>query len=205
MIQSDNAAIADTVTAVFRSRAFAAHQTVSLGSLIVDWIWNFIVRTLRFTVEHPAIGIVLRAALFLVVAAFVLRIVYGLLLGRSPSIALMRQLDSRQATDWWSAAEELAARNDCTAAAHALYMALLTSAARQGSLSIHDSKTTGDYLREVRRRPGSFDFRRFSEFTHSYETVIYGAGTCDPQRYTSLRGIASAILGRDISSAITAS
>ena len=99
-------------------------------------------------------------------------------------------------SDWWSIADNLAARDDWTEAAHALYMALVTAAARTGALSIHDSKTTGDYLREVRRRSGAFDTTRFAEFTQSYETVIYGAGTCDPERYTTLREIAARILGR---------
>ncbi len=197
MIQADNSAIADTVAAVFRGRAFAAHHSVSLGALIADWIWNFIIRVLGFTAEHPGIGVVLRAGLILALAAFAVRIVYGLLLRRSPSITLRRSLDARQIRDWWIVAEELAARHDYTAAAHALYMALLTAAVRHGSVSIHDSKTTGDYLREVRRKPGPFDVGRFSEFTRSYETVIYGAGTCDPPRYTSLHDIAAAILGHD--------
>jgi hypothetical protein len=192
--QIDNAAIADTVAAVFRSRAFAEHGTVSIGQIVTEWIWNLVVRLLGFAAGHPAVGFVLRLALGLVLLAVVLRIVYGLVMRYSPSMIGRQHLDVSRGTDWWSMAQSLASRSDYTGAAHALYLALIGSAARRGLVSLHESKTTGDYLRELRRRPDAIDLPRFTDFTRSYETVIYGIGTCDEMRYASLSSLAGGLL-----------
>ncbi|MGI8497428.1 MAG: DUF4129 domain-containing protein [Gemmatimonadaceae bacterium] len=91
--------------------------------------------------------------------------------------------------DAWLSAQELAAQGNFTDAAHALYAALLDSAARRDQLRIHPSKTVGDYVRELRGRSSSL-FTRFREFARSYETVIYGLGFCDRERYERLRALA---------------
>jgi hypothetical protein len=95
--------------------------------------------------------------------------------------------------DAWSAAQMLAARGDYTAAAHALYAALLDAGARQNLLRLHPSKTAGDYVREVRRR-ASPTFPSFRDFARAYELVIYGLGECDRDRYERLLSIALPIV-----------
>jgi len=191
----DNSAIADTVAAVFRSRPFVAHDTVSIGQLITEWIWNIILRIFGFTVHHPAVGFVIRLALGAILLIILVRIAYGLFVRYSPSSIGRQRFDVSRGTDWWSTAQDLASRDDYTAAAHALYLALLGAAARRGLVSLHESKTTGDYLRELRRKPSAIDLSRFTDFTRSYETVIYGIGTCDQVRYTRLNALAGDILG----------
>jgi hypothetical protein len=95
--------------------------------------------------------------------------------------------------DAWSAAQQLAARGDYTAAAHALYAALLDAGARQDQLKLHPSKTAGDYVREVRRRSSPI-FPGFRDFARAYEFVIYGLGECDRDRYERLLSIALPIV-----------
>jgi hypothetical protein len=95
--------------------------------------------------------------------------------------------------DAWIAAQQLAARGDYTAAAHALYAALLDAGARQNQLKLHPSKTAGDYLREVRRRASPI-FPGFRDFARAYELVIYGLGECDRERYERLLSIALPIV-----------
>lgn len=91
--------------------------------------------------------------------------------------------------DAWAAAQQLAASGNYTAAAHALYAALLDAGARQHQLRLHPSKTAGDYVREVRRRsPPAFP--TFRDFARSYELVIYGIGECNRERYESLFSLA---------------
>ncbi len=196
MNQLDNSAIADTVAAVFRSRAFAEHGSISLGQILAQWIWNLIVRMLGFAVSHPALGMVFRIALATTLLALLARVAYGVLMRFSPTVRMRKAVDAGRSGDWLTVAQDLAAHKDYTGAAHALYLALLAAAARGGSVALHDSKTTGDYLREIGRRPRGIDLKRFTDFTRSYETVIYGVGSCDEERYHSLNTLADAILGR---------
>ncbi|HEY8311016.1 MAG TPA: DUF4129 domain-containing protein [Gemmatimonadaceae bacterium] len=191
----DNSAIADTIAAIFRTRPFVQHNTVSIGQIIAEWVWNLIVRAIGFSVGHPAVGIVLRIAIAACLLIILARIAFGLVARYSPSRLGRQHLDVARGTDWWSTAQDLAARDDYTGAAHALYLALLGAAARRGLISLHESKTTGDYLRELRRKPGAMDLPRFTDFTRSYETVIYGVGICDRARYASLNTLANSILG----------
>jgi hypothetical protein len=95
--------------------------------------------------------------------------------------------------DAWGAAQQLAARGDYTAAAHALYSALLDACARQGELKLHPSKTAGDYVREVKRRSSPI-FPSLREFARAYDFVIYGLGECDRERYERLLSIARPIV-----------
>jgi hypothetical protein len=190
----NNSAIADTVAAVFHSHAFVVHNTVSIGQLIAAWIWNILMRLLGFAASHPVVGLVLRLALGFIGLIVLARIIYGLIARYAPSAIARRHFDVSRGTDWWATAQSLAARDDYTGAAHALYLALIGSAARGGLVSLHESKTTGDYLREIRRAHGAADVPRFADFTHSYETVIYGIGTCDRERYTYLNTLASAFI-----------
>lgn len=190
----DNAAIADTVAAVLRGSAYVGRTTVSLGQLIAEWIWNLVLRFFGFAQSHPAVGLVFRIALGLVLLTVFARIVYGLILRFAPSAIGIRRLDRARQTDWWKTAQTLAAHDDYTGAAHALYLALIGSAARRGLVSPHESKTTGDYLRELRRKQDAIDFPRFTDFTRSYETVIYGIGTCDRDRFITLNTLATSLL-----------
>ena len=95
--------------------------------------------------------------------------------------------------DAWAAAQRFAASGNYTAAAHALYAALLDAGARKQQLRLHPSKTAGDYVREVRRRsPAAFPI--FRDFARSYDIVIYGLGECNRERYERLFSIALPIV-----------
>lgn len=191
----DNAAIADTVAAVFRGREYALHESVSLWDIIVRWLAQAVMRLFGLAAEHPAVGYVLRTTIIIAVVLIAVRTTYSFVVKRrSPGMTLSRRGQS-QASDWWMTAQKLAAGGDYTAAAHALYMALVTAAALRGLVSLHDSKTTGDYLRELRRVASSTDVGQFADFTRSYETIIYGIGTCDSERFARLHTLAASILG----------
>jgi len=95
--------------------------------------------------------------------------------------------------DAWLVAQELAASGDFTGAAHALYVALLASLAKRDLLRLHPSKTIGDYLRELRRRPAA-PTQTMLEFARTYELVAYGLRTCDADRYDRLRALAARVI-----------
>ena len=187
-------AIADTVAAVLRAPEFARHQGVSLWTIVLRWLLALVGRLFQATAEHPAIGMVVRAATVAALVLVLARIVYVALAQRGDAHpGHGARLD--RATDWAATAQRLAGEGRFTDAAHALYLALLASVARRGLVTVHESKTAGDYLRELRRRRGPFDVGSFAEFTRSYETVIYGIGECDADRYTRLESLAGRMLG----------
>ena len=101
-----------------------------------------------------------------------------------------------QRGDPWATAQELAAGGDYTAAAHALYGALLDAAARRQQVRLHPSKTVGDYARELRGR-GSRLFPEFRKFAGDYEVVIYYDQQCDRARYERLFQLAVPMLTTD--------
>ena len=124
-----------------------------------DWLGRLLGRF--FSWLAPAFGVLRRSpplfwavliALALLTAAAVARWLY-LWRARNAlraSGAGWDHLSGGSRADAWSAAQSLAARGDYTAAAHALYAALLDAGARQEQIKLHPSKTAGDYVREVR-------------------------------------------------------
>lgn len=165
--------------------------------LLLRWVTGMIAGALAVAAQHPVVGVVARTALVIAGLLIGARIVYSLFARYAPPrFARHSSLASSRATDWRATARELATSGDFTAAAHALYLALLTSIAQQGLVLLDESKTTGDYLRELRQRThDAANTRWFDEFTRSYEVVIYGAGVCDSERYSKLDSLAGTLLG----------
>jgi len=93
----------------------------------------------------------------------------------------------------WALAQALAAAGDYTAAAHALYLALLDGLARREQLRLHPSKTVGDYLRELRARSSAL-LPTVRDFARAYELVAFGFRECDAERYARLHALASAVI-----------
>lgn len=194
-----NRTIADTVDAVLSGRAYVAHHSVSLWDIALGWIAQLISRLFGVVAAHPAVGFVLRAAIGVAVLLIAARLVYSLFLQRGSTVLGYGNRGVARANDWWTVAQKLAADGDYTAATHALYLALISVAARRGLLSLDDSKTTGDYLREVRRAGGAAaEVTAFADFIRSYETVVYGVGSSDADRYAGLRKIAESMPGTPV-------
>lgn len=187
--------IAAAVDTVFRDPAY---QRLTLGQTLWHWFQSLVLRAfgaLFRWYEQLRASPVLFWTLLLLVAALVAAIVV-----RAVVMWRWRHVDAARAAVWrgvrraggddpWTAAEKLAASGDYTSAAHALYAAMLESAARQQQIRLHPSKTVGDYVRELRTHSSSL-FTRFREFGRSYEVVIYGIGACDAARYHQLYALA---------------
>ncbi|HEV7706137.1 MAG TPA: DUF4129 domain-containing protein [Gemmatimonadaceae bacterium] len=167
-----------------------------------DWLWRMLARF--FSWLAPAFGVLRRSPplfwavlilLALLTAAVVARWIY-LWRARNAlraSGAGWELAGGVSRADAWNAAQMLAARGEYTAAAHALYAALLDAGARQQQLKLHPSKTAGDYVREARRSSSPI-FPGFRDFARAYEFVIYGLGVCDRERYERLLSIALPIV-----------
>lgn len=85
----------------------------------------------------------------------------------------------------WREAERLAALGEHLEAAHQLCAAVLVQLMRRGEVTLHPSKTTGDYARELRRRGarGAGDFQRFRA---RYDRVVYDRQACSADEFAAL-------------------
>lgn len=181
-------AIADTVAAIFSEPEFNPRSLWGLPSM---WWWT---KYLDFSLDRATawrLGVALLVIAALAGLAYYLR---RRLHDRDAAGAAGEMLRSGlRSRDPWAAAQELAAQGDFTGAAHALYVALLGSLARRDLLRLHPSKTIGDYLRELRRRPAA-PVQTVHEFARTYEIVAYGLRACDADRYARLHALAARVI-----------
>lgn len=198
--QLPDSVIRSAVDSVFSQRAYAR---LSLWDRFLGWLIERLSALFRWieslfgTVHRsPPLYWAVLALLALILAALIWRAVQLWRLrgiARAEAMAWDSTVYRRAGRDPWQVSQELAARGDFTGAAHALYAALLESAARRQEVRLHPSKTVGDYVRELRGRSSSL-FARFRDFARSYETVIYGLGRCDEERYRRLHALAVPIV-----------
>jgi hypothetical protein len=180
----------DTITAVFRQRAFDR----TILPTLIGRVWDAIIDwfdSLRSAIGHSGpVRIVVYVLLATLLVAIVVRIA---ILGTAAGVAFRRGggLGGRGGPqDPWGDADRLANAGQYTDAAHALYRGLLDSIARREQIHLHHSKTVGDYGRDLRRRSSTLA-PPYRDFARSYETVVYGLGTCDRARYERLHALAT--------------
>lgn len=181
--------IADTVAAVFRAPEFNPRR--GLFGLPSPLWWTRFVDFSLDPVVARWIGIGL---LLIVVLAAVIVWLRGSMLdtARSRAGGDLRAAGLRP-REAWNLAQQLAAAGDYTGAAHALHLALLGDLAQRDLLRLHPSKTIGDYLRELRRRPAA-PVDAVREFARTYERVAYGLLACDAERYARLHHLAARVI-----------
>jgi hypothetical protein len=179
-------AIHDTVAAIVKQAAYRRDVGSTLLDRITAWIGELIARGMR------ALGGVPHGRLLATIAAgvIVLLIAARILLAARLRVQVIRTPErgrsrGSRSTDPWYEAEQLAAGGQFTDAAHALYRAVLTMLAAHGLVRLHESKTSGDYVRELRRRSSTLhaSFRRFGA---RYDRAIYGTGKCTAADYAVL-------------------
>jgi hypothetical protein len=66
--------------------------------------------------------------------------------------------------------------------------------ARSGGVSLHASKTGGDYWRELRRR-GSPVADEFRAFARRFDRVVFGAGSATAEDFDELADLAERVSG----------
>ena len=186
------------VTQAFRGHTFARESLPArfwrwLGKIFLEF-WHWLMGLFEAVGISKPISMILVILAVLAAAAIIARTIWvwrgrsriGLPAG-SAGGGLFR------AEDPWARAQALAAAGDHTAAAHALYGALLESAARGQQVRLHPSKTVGDYGRELRARRSPLS-PRFRDFAGDYQVVIYGDQSCDAERYDRLFALAVPML-----------
>jgi hypothetical protein len=195
--QVSDSALRDTLDAVFAGPEFQNAAAESLLSRILHWIGDLLRELSRFTGGSRALYYTVLVLTIALIAAVVARALYvahaqGAFGGRSRRG--LAGAAGRASEDPWQDAQRLAAAGDYTGAAHALYGAILLNVSRSGLVRLHDAKTIGDYMREMRARASGSLVQAFREFARGYEYVVYGIGECDRDRYERLHGLADRIL-----------
>ena len=188
-----DAAVRDTIAAIAGQSEFQRELTTSIASRALRWVGD-VLDALFTAVRGATYGReVTIAVVILLIGLVVARIVIGvraeraLVAARVPRKATVADLTAL------ADAERLAQAGDFTAAAHALFGALLRACAARGEVRLHPSKTTGDYARELRRR-NTPSLRPFQSFRSRYDRVIYGDMQCSAGDYAALSSDARALL-----------
>lgn len=187
------AAIHDTVAAIARQTPYRRDFTRSLLDRILEWIADAFSRLIHAVGGVPHSRFIATIAFTIVVVLIVARVFYSARLRSGDEAAGVPGGGRATSTsDPWRDAELLAAGGNYTGAAHALYRAALFMLAARGLVRLHESKTSGDYARELRRRgaPVASVFRRFGA---RYDRIIYGDGVCDSSQYAALLDDARAV------------
>ena len=188
----DAGAVHDTVGVLLRDAGYHRSFWSSLAGRALLEFGRFVLWLVGAVQSVPG-G---RATVLTIIALIVLLIVGRLLLANDwgEDVLFRRKSSAHGATriDPWTDSERLAAAGDYMGAAHALYQAVLRRVAGTERVRVHASKTSGDYVRDLRRR-GSPLATPFQRFGRRFDHVIFGKGVCTADDYAALRADALAI------------
>ena len=191
----NRAAVHDTVGALLRDAAYRRSFWSSIAGRILLEIGRFLAWVFRSVSAIPggrtAVLTVIAIVLLLVAVRLIMTTQWGEeTLLRRKHIGL-----GGSRLDPWAESERLARAGDFMGAAHALYQAVLRRLAGSERIRVHASKTSGDYVRDLRRR-GSPATASFQRFGRHFDAVVFVAGVCTAEDFSELRAQALAIPDR---------
>ena len=183
------------IDAVLSDRGYRQSIRNSLLAKVWLWLMEAIARIAHAIGRIPGASRVVEIFLYAVPAVLVAYFCYRLWEHyRTPHGEARLRLSRENVADLWRESLRAAGAGDTTRAAHLLYEAFVRSLVVRGLVRFHPSKTTGDYVRELRRRGQSPLLDQFTNFVRLYEVVVYRDGACDAARYAALREIAEPII-----------
>jgi hypothetical protein len=189
-------AIRDTIATITRHPDYQRALRESLWDRFTRWIWDHVVDLITTVGRSDFTRTVTIVVIVLIVLLVVARIAIGISAERKLRYVGAATRANLGGATLLADAEALAAKGEYTAAAHALYAAMLAAYAARGEVRLHPSKTTGDYARELRRRNAP-TLREFQSFRSRYDRVIYGDMTCSGPDYHALAQDARTVIVRD--------
>lgn len=188
-------AVHDTVGALLRDAGYHRSFWSSLAGRLLLELGRLVMRALNALSEIPG-----GKTTVLTVIAIILVLILGRLFlaaewGEELYFRRKRTGGSVTRIDPWTDAQRLAASGDYMGAAHSLYQAVIRRLAASERIRVHASKTSGDYVRELRRRgsPLTLSFQRFGR---RFDRIVFGKGACTAEDFESLRNDALAIPDR---------
>jgi hypothetical protein len=184
--------IREAIATVFARREYDRTIASTIWSRIVNTLLSWFFDLLQ-SIRHA--GPVQKGALVVLLVVVIAVIARLAIVSNAAGVAFRRAgtFGSGGQQDAWTEAQRLASAGQYTDAAHALYLGLLDDMARRDQIQLHYSKTVGDYGRDLRRRSSGLA-PRYRDFARTYETVVYGLGTCDRERYERLYALATGIV-----------
>lgn len=191
-----DAIVRDTIAAIVKQRGYQRDLGQSAVSKILAWIWEKIQQFLEMLRGVPHGREIALALLVLGILLVVARVVIGIRAEQNAGRVVARGQSVANRNISLAEAERLAEAGDYTAAAHVLFSALLAAGAARGEFRVHPSKTTGDYVRDLRRKRGAW-LSPFQSFRSRYDRVIYGDMICTAADYSALLGDARNMLARE--------
>lgn len=186
-------AIHDTVAVLARHPDYQRSLTDSLWQRFIRWFVATVVGMFRFVDENPASKAVALTLIVVVTVLIVARLTMRIGTDDTVRGVRGRQARGRDERNHMAQVEQLASLGDFTAAAHLLYAVMIDTLAARGEVRAHASKTTGDYVHELRRR-SSTSLPAFRGFRARYDRVIYGDLTCSAGDYSILLAEAQRVL-----------
>ncbi len=197
-IEISNQQIVDTVFRVFTDPRFALVETPSLFEIAQEWISSIIFKLINKAVEYPLVATIAKWGLIVVAALIVARIIYLFILN-SKQITFAQSVKRTKtfSKDLWKAADSLASEGHYIDASHALYGAILQTLARQNRIIIHDSKTAGDYSRELKKAGHKTTQTAFMQFVRPFQLVVFGLRKCTKETYDQLNQLAKAVIATE--------
>lgn len=182
--------IHDTVARIAAEPAYGSSPRQSLLGRFLRYLWARFEAFLSFFEGSVNARVALIAAVLLVAAMIAARVIVARRLAedrRRRGLGVRANRGER--ADYWIIARDEAAHGRYADACHAVYAAVLDTFAREGIVTFHPSKTSGDYSRELRRAgvPVVSDFR---SFTRQFDRVIFGEISVSADDYTRLRALA---------------
>ncbi len=187
------------MAAVVRDPAFARSLSQSLLDRLLHWMLNVVLRCLDAAAHLPSARTIAVVVLSLAGVALGVRVGMDWFAGRARTRRRFTR-DSDASHDPWRDFDQLRARGDHEAAAHMLYRAVLLELSVRDRIRLDRSRTSGDYLRELRRGDLA-SYAPFGVFARRFEAVVYGHGPCNEDALEELRALAMSVAARDIRAA----
>jgi hypothetical protein len=177
-------AIHDTVVAIVTGRGYARGVGESLLGKAFELFGRMLVAIARAVERIPHAREIAYAILIAIGIVIVVQLIIAHRLRDDQARVRFGGPGGRH-VDAWAAAQRLAAEGRFTEAAHALYRAVLERLSASDGVRLHPSKTSGDYVRELRRR-GSRSAILFRTFSRRFDAVIFGTGVCEADDFAAL-------------------
>jgi uncharacterized protein DUF4129 len=182
--------IHDTVARIAAEPAYGSSARQSLLGRLLRYLWDRLTAFIAFFEGSVNARVALIATVLLVATMIVARVIVARRLteGRRHR-GLGVRANRGENADYWIVARDEAANGRYADACHALYAAVLDTLAREGLVTFHASKTSGDYGREL-RRAGVHVVADFRSFARQFDRVIFGELSVNADDYARLRALA---------------
>ena len=180
----------DTVARIAAEPAYGSSTRQSLLGRFLRYVWARLEAFISFFEGSVNARVALIGAMLVVAAIIAARVIVARRLTEERRHrGLGIRANRGQNVDYWLIARDEAAHGRYADACHAVYAAVLDTFAREGIVTFHPSKTSGDYGRELRRAGGEIvtDFR---SFTRHFDRVIFGELSVSADDYARLRALA---------------